>query len=434
MKRPLLIAAAAGAFLMGAAPATQEARFPHASQSTLPNGVIVTAQISTDAPIAGAQVFVPAGLAQQTAGTAGIAAVTAATVLRTPVEGARSLTEAATAAGGSITFTIDPETTRFQIEGQASALPRLLADLAHAIAQPDAGQFNAARNEVVAAARIDDANPALVAYTMVRQVRYQGSGFAFPQGGRATSLARLNASDMQRFAASYQYGSGTVIALTGALAQADVEAASQAFASWPARSAPAPPVATAEKRQHEIVAHRNIQSPWLAIGFNAPSQYSKDFPTMLVIQALLGRGGDVHALSFGSGGSLSAQDYVGAFYQYEARPGSFVIFLNGGSGDVDAALKQVEQGIVRLRAEPLPAALVARARKLALGDYYLSVTSLADAAWLLGRSASSPDGVAFENELASRISAVGAADVQRVARQYLANETVAVVLPITAAR
>lgn len=155
---------------------------------------------------------------------------------------------------------------------------------------------------------------------------------------------------------------------------------------------------------------------------------------MLVIQALLGRGGDVHAFSFGSSGSAAPPDYVGAYYQYEARPGSFLIFFNGASGDIDAALKQLEDGITRLRGQQLPDELIARARKLALGDYYLSVTSLSDAAWLLGRSAGSPDGVAFEDALAARISSVTPADVQRVARQYLADETVAVVLPVESGR
>ncbi|MBV8281783.1 MAG: hypothetical protein JO347_06935, partial [Candidatus Eremiobacteraeota bacterium] len=144
------------------------------------------------------------------------------------------------------------------IEGQSAALPRLLADLARAIAAPDPAQFAAARNEVAAAARDDEANPALVAYAMVRQVRYQGSGFAYPQGGRASSLARLTVPDMQRFAASYQYGTGTIVALTGALLPGQIDAAGKAFASWPARTAPAPPAVTAEKRQHEIVAHRNV--------------------------------------------------------------------------------------------------------------------------------------------------------------------------------
>jgi len=149
---------------------------------------------------------------------------------------------------------------------------------------------------------------------------------------------------------------------------------------------------------------------------------------------LLGRGGDIHALSFGSAGTAAAEDYVGAFYQYEARPGTFVIFLNGGAGDVDAALRQVEQGILRLRTELLPDQLVSRGRALALGDYYLSVTSLSDAAWLLGRSAGSPEGIAFEDELVGKILAVTPADVERVAKQYLSDETVAVVLPASAGR
>jgi zinc protease len=432
--RTLAATALAGLALTAAAPAPEVAHFPQASTLRLPNGVIITAQISSDAPIASAAVFVPAGLAQQNATNAGIAAITAAAVLRTPVDNGKSLMAAAQAAGGDVAYTVDPEATRFEIEAQTSALPQLLADLAKALAAPDPSQFAAARTEVAAAAKSDESNPAMVAYAMVRQVRYQGTGFAFPQGGRSTSLTRLTVADMQRFAASYQYGTGTVIALAGALQPGQIDAVGKAFASWPARSAPPPPSVTSEKRQHEIVAHRNIQVPWLAVGYAAPSQFSKDFPAMLVIQALLGRGGDVHAFSFGSAGSAETADYVGAYYQYEARPGSFVIFFNGGSGDIDAGLKQLEEGISRLRSQPLPDELVTRAKKLALGDYYLSVTSLSDAAWLLGRSATSPDGAGFEDALAVRISSVSAADIQRVARQYLADETVAVVLPVTSGR
>jgi zinc protease len=429
-----LIAAAAAMFLLGAAPPDLLAHFPTAQARTLPNGVIVTAQISNDAPIAGAQIFLPAGLVRQSADQAGIAAVTAATVLRTPVENGQHLADLAAAAGGTISYTVDPEATRFEIECSSAQLPHLVHDLAQAIAKPDPSQFAAARTEVVAAARDAEKVPALVAYSMVRQVRYQGSGFAFPQGGRAFTLARLTAADMQRFAAEYQHGTGTVVALAGALTDADIAAVTADFATWPAGAAAPAASASPEKRQHEIVAHRNVQAPWLAIGFEAPTQYSNDFATMLVIQALLGRGGDVHAMSFGSAGSAGAEDYVGAFYQYEARPGSFVIFLNGGGGDIDAAARQVEQGILRLRTEPLPDQLIARARALALGDYFLSVTSLGDAAWLLGRSASSPEGTAFENALAGRILTVNAADVQRVAKQYLGDSTIAVVLPTSAGR
>jgi len=424
-----LSALALAFMLVGAAPAPAPGQFPAASISTLPNGVIVTAQISSDSPIASAQIFVPAGLAQQTSQNAGVAAVTASVVLRTPVENGESLADVAANAGGSVDYEIDPETTRFEVESRAAELPRLLRDLARAIEKPDLAQFAAARADVVSAASDDEKNAARVAYAMVRQIRYRGTGFAYPQAGRAAVLARLTPDEVTRFAALYQHGIGTIVALTGALNQADIDGAGAAFKGWAASAAPTPTPPTPEKRQSQVIAHRDIAAPWLALGFAAPSQFSQDFPAMLVIEALLGRGGGVRSLAFGTSNQAPADDYAGAYYQYDANPGTLVIFFNGGTSDVESSLRQAEQGITRLRGGPLPAELVARARKLALGEYYLSVTSLSDAAWMLGRSARSPEGVGFENALAARINAVSAADIQRVAKRYLESETIAVVLP-----
>ena len=417
--------------LLGAAPAAAPGHFPSATVTTMSNGVIVTAQISNDSPLASAQIFVPAGLAQQTALTAGVAAVTADLVLRTAVDNHMSLSDEAASAGGSVDYEIDPETTRFEIESRAADLPRLLRALARAIAKPDLSQLPAARTHVLDAANDDEKNPARVAYAMVRQVRYRGTGFAFPQAGRASALARLTADDVTRFAAMYQHGTGTIVALTGALSAADIDGAGAAFKAWPASAAPVVAPPTPDKRQNQVIAHRDVAAPWLALGFAAPSQFSQDFPAMLVIEALLGRGGSTRSLSFGTSNQASAEDYAGAYYQYDADPGTLVIFFNGGASDVESALRQAEDGITRLRGQPLPAELVARARKLALGEYYLSVTSLSDAAWMLGRSVRSPEGVGFENALAARIAAVSAADVQRVAKRYLSSETIAVVLPAT---
>jgi len=60
----------------------------------------------------------------------------------------------------------------------------------------------------------------------------------------------------------------------------------------------------------------------------------------------------------------------------------------------------------------------------------VAVTTLSDATWLLGRSAMSPEGITFESTLPKRIAGVSPADIKRVAKQYLAKETIAVVLPV----
>jgi zinc protease len=421
----------AALLLLGAAPQPDtSAPFPAAARNALPNGVVIVSAPLAESPIAGAQVFVPAGLMQQPAGEAGIAALTASVVLRTPVEKGASLTDLAANAGGSATYTVDPESTRFYIESRAADLPRLVRDLARAIANPDAAQLPVARAELVDQVSETAKSPVQVAYGMVRQVRYLGTGFAFPDGGRASTLSHLAAADVQRFAEKYRHGNGTVVAILGAVSDNNVAAIGSAFSAWPAGAGAPPPQPTAVTRQSQVISHRNVESTWLALGYGAPSQFSKDFPAMLVIEALLGRGGDIHALSFGSGGA-AMDDFVGTFYQYEARPGTFVIFLNGDSTTITQAMSEMEQGIARLRGTNLPADLLLRAKHLAIGDYLMSDSTLSDATWLLGRSAMSPDGLSFESALPTRIAAVSAADVKRVAKQYLARETVAVVLPIT---
>ncbi len=178
----------------------------------------------------------------------------------------------------------------------------------------------------------------------------------------------------------------------------------------------------------QVVAHRSIASPWVAVAYEAPSQYSGDFATMLVIEALLGSGGDVHALNVASD-EIAPQDFVGAYYQYEATPGSMIVFLGGESENLDQSVRDLETGIARLRGDSLSSTLIAEAKKTALGDYFLSATRLEDLGWLLGRSAASPEGVAFENNVPQRIMSVGASDIQRVARRYLTKETIAIVLP-----
>jgi zinc protease len=156
--------------------------------------------------------------------------------------------------------------------------------------------------------------------------------------------------------------------------------------------------------------------------------YASDYPTMLVIEALLGRGGDVHSFSLGSDNSLP-DEFAGAYYQYEAQPGMLAVFLNGSDASVDGAVRDLQSAVGRLRGSALPDAIIDRGRRLAIGQYYAGVSTLGDAAWLLGRAAASPDGPNFENLVPARIARVSAADVQRVARRYLQGEILGIVLP-----
>ncbi len=402
--------------------------FGPATQTKLRNGVIIASQPAPDLPIIGAQIFAPAGLAQQPSGKAGVAGVTAALVLLTPVEGKTTLADLAASTGGSVSYTLDPGDTRYYLECGPADFPRLLHALKVALAHPDLSQLGAQRAAAYAGAGALTSNPLETAYAMIRQVRYHGTGFAQPDQGSSLTIAALGPSDINNFVSSYMHGPGTIVALEGAVTQSIVDAASQEFGGLPSASPVPLPTPNAVSRQHQVVAHRAIAAPWVAVAYAAPTQYSSDFATMLVIEALLGSGGDVHSLNFASN-ELAPSDFVGAYYQYEASPGSMIVFLGGEDENLDQSVRDLETGIARLRGDNLQNSLIEEAKKKALGDYYLSVTRLDDLGWLLGRAAASPEGVAFENNVPLRIMAVNSGDIQRVARHYLQNETIAIVLP-----
>jgi zinc protease len=400
--------------------------FPAPSVSTLPNGAVLVASISNATPLAGTQIFVPAGLMQQPQGKAGIAAVTAALVLATPVEGPSSTEDVANTLGADVTYTIDPEDTRFYVEARAGDAARLLRDLGNALEHPDAAQFERARSKVLNAAAAAAKTPALAAYGMVRQALYAGTGFSDPDTGSVLAIRSFTSEDARAFAMQYRHGPKTAVAISGDVTGDLAAAARNVVASFPATAGSAPAQAQPAARGHQIVAHRDVATPWVAVAYTAPSQYSADFPAMLVIEALLGRGGGVHSLSY-EPGAAPPEDFLGGYYQYEAQPGTFVEFYNGGSIDQD--LTTLTQGVGRLRAGTLQRDLIDRAKKSAVGSFLTSVTTLEDESWLLGRAALSPGGIGFENDLPVRIAAVTPADVQRVARKYLTAQTVAVVLP-----
>lgn len=413
---------------MAAAPQPPATSFPPAKQIKLRNGVLIVSQSAPDLPLVGVQVFLPAGISQQPADKAGIASIAASLVLQTPVEGKTTLAEAAAQAGGSVSYTLDPTDTRYYLECRDTDFPRLLHDLRSALGRPDVSGFAGAQGKAVAAVTALKKNPLETAYAMVREIRYAGTGFALPDQGSALTISRIAAKDIAAYADSYQRGSGTVVALEGAVSQTLVDAASREFGDFPLRMALPVPNASAVGRTHQIVAHRNVAAPWVAVAYEAPNQYSADFAAMLVIESLLGPGGDVNALTFASN-EAAPDEYLGAYYQYEAHPGSMIVFLDGGSSNVDQAVRDLQTGIIRLRAQGLSSDLIDEGKRIAIGNYYLSINSLAEESWLLGRSAVSPDGVAFENLLPQRIASVSSADIQRVARRYLTKETVAIVLP-----
>jgi len=180
---------------------------------------------------------------------------------------------------------------------------------------------------------------------------------------------------------------------------------------------------------HEIVAHRDVSSPWLIAQYPAPRVDSNDFGPMLVLAAFLRRTLSDIAQVPGVVEPTFASRSVGAVYAYDRAPAVLVLYVNGGLIGNPGRAFATALSVVNVLAATQLQGSIEEFKAEAAGDFANDATTLETRAWLaaiFSRESTSPD---FINRALAAIASTTPADVQRVARTYLGNPTIALVLP-----
>lgn len=435
MMRRLFGCALAALPLVGAAPAPPAAspvpgisamKFPAAASTALGAGRLLV-ENDAAAQLAGAQIFVGAGLARQSANSAGVAAVAAECVLRTPVDGV-PLREAVAAAGGSLQYTVDARSTHFYLEGIADRMPALAVLVARAFAAPDfsAATVAASRSLLAARAADSDGNAIATGIAMFRRSYYMGPAGLPALGSRAT-LMNLAPSDVADFfRVNYRRGSATV-SVVGNVVPAFAPAAEKIVAALPDGAVSQAPIKTnpISAQTTRIVARRDIGAPTVVVGFAAADPGSDDYGAMLILEALLSQ-----AFEDPSTTTLGFRERsLGAFYLYDALPASMVFYVNGNRADPSIALRALLGVAQSLAKRPLAAAVLARYKAAAVGSFVNDTVTLSDRAYMLGVLSGAGFGSDPINAALAAVQRASSADVERAAKRYLQRYIVALVLP-----
>ena len=377
--------------------------------------------------VAGLQFFVPAGLDRQTTVQNGIAALTAQSVLQLPTEG-KTLREAIAARGGSLSYAIGMQYTRFYIEGSAEKLPEILGLLTKALAAPaftNAG-IAPAKTELTERIADDERNPVAVGIGMIRSSYYLG-GANLPTYGNSANVANLTAADVAAFYTANYRRASTIVSAVGSLSDAIAQAAAATVAALPdgtsamlatkTRELPAVP--------RRIVTHRDVGVPWLVLGFAAPSAGDRDFGPMLVLQALLADVFDRESVT-----TRPALDRsIGSVYSYDAKPATLALYINGGRIDPSVGLRGVDTILKSIAQKPLNRKIVTRYKATARGAFLTDAITLDDRSWRIGNFVEHGLGPDYAEDAIRALDKTTAADLQRVAKLFLQRYTIAVILP-----
>jgi predicted Zn-dependent peptidase len=386
----------------------------------------VYARPDAGAPLAGFAVVVSAGTARETAGQNGLAALTAETVLLGRIDGV-SLSERIERAGGSIDFIVMPGVVRFEIAAVPGAVPAVAAALGREFAAPDTSPETVAAARAALTGRIADGerNPITVGLEMLRGSYYQGNAGA-PSLGTRASLVNLGPADVAAFFSAHYRRATAFAGATGSVDDAASSAFTAALAALPDGSEANPVLTTnafGDQPKH-IVAQREIGVPFALVGFAAPALSDPDFGTMLVLRALL----DDIASRPSSTTLEPFERGIDVIYDYDVKPATFTVAINGSRIDPGAGLTVLE-AVVKTADVKLNADVVSRYKATARGDWALEALTPTDRAWQIGAAVNEGADPDRARSVFAAIDAVTPADVQRCVKTYMQRYTVALVLP-----
>lgn len=403
-------------------------------------GATIVRQPDTRSSLAGVEIVVRAGLDRQTLKQNGIAALVAQTILRTPVTTgaggagpAMPLEEAVAAAGGSIQFAVDPDDVRFYAEALAADAPVVFDLVRRALAAPD---FSPATVRDARAALVRDIGTAQqwglqVGIDMLNAASARQANAGLPSRGTPASLAQLAPADAKAFFAQYYRRGGAVISAVGRLDALDPGSISGLAQALPQGSSEAVAVHVAPLKgtSRQIVTHRDVPSPWLIAQYPAPNIDSKDYGPMLVLAAFVKRALADVAQVPGVVSSTFASRAVGTVYAYDREPAHLLLYVNGGGLGNPTRTFATALTLVNVLAATRLHGSIDEFKAAAAGDFATGATTLetrAHLAAVFAQDGSTPD---FFARTLEAIEATTPEDVQRVARTYLGNPTIALVLP-----
>jgi predicted Zn-dependent peptidase len=404
-------------------------------------GATIVRQPDPRASLVGVAIVVPAGLDRQTMKQSGLAALVAQTILQTPVAlppqspAAMPLEQAVAASGGSVHFAVDPDDVRFYVEALAGDASTVVGLVRQALGSPDFSAPTVRDGRSALMRKLSQSQQysqyALqVGLDMLNQASSSEANAGLPALGTSGSLAQLVPSDAERFYRTYYRRGGMVVSAVGRLDALGSDSLASLADALPegTTTAIAVRLPALHGASREIVAHRDIASPWLIAQYPAPGVESRDFGPMLVLAAFVRRTLAEIAQVPGVVSPTFASRAVGADYSYDRTPSHLVLYVNGGIGNPSRAFATALSVVGVLAATRLEGS-IDEFKAEAAGDFATGATTLETRAWLaavFARNDASPD---FLGRALRAISTTTADDVQRVARVYLGNPTIALVLP-----
>jgi zinc protease len=274
--------------------------------------------------------------------------------------------------------------------------------------------------------------------TMLEQMMataFAAHPYQWPVIGWMADLGNLTRDDLYQHYRAYYAPNNATIVVVGDIDQAKVLALVQKYFGSIPRGPEVPKVGAAEPKQlgeKRIVVKQEAELPAIYAGYKVPTIKHPDAYALNVLQGILSSGKSSRLYK-----SLVYEKqialYAGGDYEdVSADPHLFYVYAGVMPGkSTDEVEKALYAEIERLKTEPVTDEELQKAKNQAEASFVMSQDSVFYQAMLLGQFETVAEWRIFARYL-DNIRAVKKEDIQRVAREYFAedNRTVGILVPV----
>ena len=399
----------------------------------LDNGFTVVVRENPVAPVVALALLVRMGSRWETAANAGVSNLTHAVMVKgTTRRSGSDLAETVASLGGKIAAAGDVDYSGIQGTALARYWRELLDITAELALTPRMSAGDVARERDWLKSRIQrrrDNAPAH-AFDAFYAALFGGHPYGLPRLGTPESLDRIDHAAIVAWYRAFYRPDRMTLAVSGQVAAPDVIAAARRLFGGPPQGPPIPDVSIPPPRSSggRTVITQEAQQTQILAGGLAPSLDHPDHAPVKVLSTVLG--GGMAGRLFVELRDKRALAYTAASYYDPVREaGALILYLGTAPESAARAEAALLEQVARVRDEPLPADELTRAKGYLLGRYAMDRRTNERLAWYLAFYEVEGVGRDYPDRYRARVEAVTAADVQRVARTYLANPTVLVLGP-----
>ena len=277
------------------------------------------------------------------------------------------------------------------------------------------------REETLAALRRREDNLQAKAFELFSEGLYPNHPYRFPTLGNETTVQSFDRDSLRQLWSRYAQPSNGVLAIVGDVdADAVVEGMASRLAGWTNSEKVSLPERTRlepARKAREVSLEKGRNQVHLIVGYTGLTMDDPEAPALEVLtQVLAGQGGRLF-LELRDKQSLAY--VVTAFSNEGVDPGSFGVYIASDPSKLDQARAGLDAELRRILDEPVTPLEIERAKAYLIGSQAVSLQRFGSQASMLSLEELYGLGATHHLEYESRIEAVTADDLSRVAKRII---------------